>query len=176
MLADTGADGTVIGLQHLESLGIPRCSLQPPSPTATLTVDGLAMAPALGTFQATLTLGKLSCSAQIQVHDGIQTPLVSYGHCQALAIISPDFPKPILEVKYVNSCKELPFFSTMSPSTGRDYFLKEFKDVLIDKAALGSTLPKPMVGPPMRIHLKDSATPFVNHTPHQIFLAFKEKV
>lgn len=94
MLPDTGSDVTVIGQQHLASLDIPMCSLRTPPPTMTLTADGSQMAPALGTFQATLTLGKRSCHARIQVHDGVQTPLLSYTHCKELAIISRDFPKP----------------------------------------------------------------------------------
>ncbi|KAK4310272.1 hypothetical protein Pmani_018151 [Petrolisthes manimaculis] len=101
MLPDTGADVTVIGKRHLEILGIPLSSLQPPACTTTLTADGSTMAPALGIFKATLNLGKRSCPARIQVHEGVQTPLLSYGHCKELAIISSDFPKPILEVKHV---------------------------------------------------------------------------
>lgn len=176
MMPDTGADVSVIGPQHLKSLGIPRSHLHPPPQTTTLTADGSKMAPALGTFTATLTLGKRSCSARIRVHEGIQTPLLSYGHCQELAIISKDFPKPILEVKHVNRCTELPDFSTTSPSEAKAFFLKEFQDVLVDKAALGSTPLKTMVGPPMRIHLKEAAVPFAIHTPRQIPLAFKDQV
>ncbi|XP_045120473.1 uncharacterized protein LOC123509916 [Portunus trituberculatus] len=88
MLPDTGADVTVIGQRHLSILQIPRNSLQPLPPVHTLTADGSEMAPALGCFQATLRLGQRSCIAQIQVHDGVQTPLLSYGHCKELAIIS----------------------------------------------------------------------------------------
>ncbi|KAK4298471.1 hypothetical protein Pmani_029191 [Petrolisthes manimaculis] len=126
MLLDTGADVTVIGKRHLEILGIPQSSLQPPACTTTLTADGSTMAPALGIFKATLNLGKRSCPARILVHEGVQTPLLSYGHYKELAIISPDFPKPILEVKHVNRCKRLPISDSTSPSEARDYFLREF--------------------------------------------------
>ena len=94
MLPDTGADVSVIGPHHLDLLKIPRSSLKPPSTATTLTADGSAIPPALGTFLATLSLGKWSCSAVIQVHEGVQMPLMSYTHCQELAIISSEFPKP----------------------------------------------------------------------------------
>ncbi|KAK4305370.1 hypothetical protein Pmani_022732 [Petrolisthes manimaculis] len=126
MLLDTGADVTVIGKRYLEILGIPQSSLQPPACTTTLTADGSTMAPALGIFKATLNLGKRLCPARILVHEGVQTPLLSYGHYKELAIISPDFPKPILEVKHVNRCKRLPISDSTSPSEARDYFLREF--------------------------------------------------
>ena len=176
MLPDTGADITVIGLRHLDDLGIPRSSLRPPSATMTVTADGSSMAPSLGTFQATLTLGQKSCLARISVHEGVQTPLLSCAHCEELAIISPDFPKPILEVTHVNRCLELPISAAISPSAAKDYFLREFKDVLVSKAELKSAPLKPMVGPPMRIHLKDGAVPFAIHTPRQIPFAFQSQV
>ncbi|XP_068235531.1 uncharacterized protein [Palaemon carinicauda] len=157
MLPDTGAEVSVVGPQHLDLLKIPRSNLKPFPTTVTLTADGSAMTPALGTFQATLTLGKQSCSAVIQVHDGVQTPLLSYSHCKELAIISPDFPKPILEVKHVKRCKELPLSATTSPTEARDFFLREFKDVLVTIEDLKTTPLQPMTGPPMRIHLKDGA-------------------
>ncbi|XP_068246810.1 uncharacterized protein [Palaemon carinicauda] len=166
MLPDTGAEVSVVGPQHLDVLKIPRSSLKPFPTTVTLTADGSAMTPALDTFQATLTLGKQSCSAVIQVHDGVQTPLLSYGHCKELAIISPDFPKPILEDKHVKRCKELPLSATTSPT----------EDVLVTKEDLKTTPLQPMTGPPMRIQLKDGAVPFAVHTPRQIPFAFCDQV
>ena len=141
-----------------------------------LTADGSPMSPALGVFQATLTLGKRSCSASVQVHDGIQVPLLSYGHCQELAIISPEFPKPISEVKHVNRCKELPFIPSTSPAEAKHFFLQTFKDVLVSKEDLRTAPLKPMSGPPMRIHLNDSAVSFTIHTPRQIPFAFRGQV
>ncbi|XP_068222164.1 uncharacterized protein [Palaemon carinicauda] len=155
MLPDTGVEVSVVGPQHLDLLKIPRSNLKPFPTTVTLTADGSAMTPALGTFQATLMLGKQSCSAVIQVHDGVQTPLLSYSHCKELAIISPDFPKPILEIKHVNRCKDLPLSAATSPTEAREFFLREFKDVLVTKEDLKTTPLQPMTGPPMRIHLKD---------------------
>ena len=73
------------------------------------------MLPALVCFKATLLLGQGSCVAQIQVHAGVQTPLLSYGHCKELAIISPEFPKPILMVKHVNRYGELSLPVLTSP-------------------------------------------------------------
>lgn len=176
MLPDTGADITVIGHQHLDMLHIPRSSLQPLPSVTTLTADGSEMAPALGCFKATLRLGKRSCVAQIQVHKGVQTPLLSYGHCKELAIISPEFPKPILKVKHVNRCSEQDPFASMSPSVAKEYFLREFQDVLLSKEDLKNAPLKPMVAQPMKIHLKEGAVPFAIHTPRQIPFAFQQQV
>lgn len=55
-------------------------------------------------------------------------------------------------------------------------FMKEFKDVLVSKEELKSAPLKPMVGPPMRIHLKEDATPFAIHTPRSIPFAFQGQV
>ncbi|XP_068230979.1 uncharacterized protein [Palaemon carinicauda] len=176
MLPDTGADVTVIGQQHLDTMGISKSCLQPPALNVTFTADGSPMSPALGILQATLTLGKRSCLARIQVHENVEVPLLSYGHCQELSIISPDFPKPILEVKHVNRCKELPISATTSPSAAKEYFLREFKDVLVSKEDLKTAPLKPMAGPPMRIYLKEGAVPFAIHTPRQIPFAFKDQV
>lgn len=174
MLADTGADVTVLGIHHLDLLEIPRSNLLPPPPTNQLMADGSPMSPAVGCFQATLTLGNRSCVAQIHVHDGVQTPLLSYSHCRELAIISPDFPKPILAVTHVNRCAEMPLPVPNSPEAARDHFLREFSDVLVSKADLKTAPLRTMAGPPMKIHLKDNATPFAVHTPRAVPFAFRD--
>ncbi|KAG0720791.1 hypothetical protein GWK47_047730 [Chionoecetes opilio] len=125
MLPDTGADVTVIGTRHLQMLHIPLSSLQSLPSTTTLTADGSVMTPAVGCFYATLRLHGKSCTAKIQVYEGIQTPLLSYGHCMELAIISPAFPKPLLEVKHINRCAEMTHPPTTSPSAARAHFLRE---------------------------------------------------
>ena len=80
------------------------------------------MTPALGSFEAILSLLKRSCLAWIQVHEGVQMPLLSYGLCRELAIISTDFPKPILQVTHVKRCTELPLNDNTPPAEDKDYF------------------------------------------------------
>ncbi|ROT72286.1 Transposon Ty3-G Gag-Pol polyprotein [Penaeus vannamei] len=177
MLPDTGADITVIGPKHLDSLGIPRCNLSPPPATDVLTADGSSMTPALGCFETTLQLGQASCKAIVHVHEDIQTPLLSYSHCVDLAIVSTDFPKPILSVTHVNRCaQQMPASAMSSPTTARTYFLQHFSDVLVSKTDLQTTPLKKMSGPPMRIHLQPGATPFAIHTPRPIPFAYRDQV
>lgn len=171
MLPDTGADVTIIGQRHLKDLGLPKSSLDPPLSTTTLTADGSEMSPALGTIRVTLALGEKKCKAVIQVHSNVQTPLLSYAHCRELAIISTQFPKPILKVKHANT-----LLSSMTPAAAKDYFLREFSDVLVSKEDLKSAPLRPMDGPPMKIYLKEGATPFAIHTPRQIPFAFRDQV
>ncbi|KAK7074617.1 Core histone macro-H2A.1 [Halocaridina rubra] len=125
VLPDTGADVTVICICHLELLLIPRTSLQPLPDTTTLTAIGSQMCPALGWFQATLNLGSKLCFAKIQVHEGIQTPLLSFDHCQELAIISPDFPNPSLPLHTSADALSCPFPLLTSPSAAWDFFLRK---------------------------------------------------
>ena len=176
MLPDTGADVTVIGERHLSELRIPRETLKKGTSTATYTADGSQMSPPVGYFDATLRLGGRSCRARIQVHQDVPTPLLSYAHCKELAIISPHFPKPILQVQHVNRCAEPPLPHLESSADAKAYFLREFKDVLVSKEDLLTAPLKTMTGAPMRIHLKENATPFAIHTPRQIPYAFREQV
>lgn len=70
----------VIGLKHQDSLGNPWCILSPAPPIDVLTVDGLSMTPTLGCFETTQQLGPAFCKAIVHIHEGIQMPLLSYGH------------------------------------------------------------------------------------------------
>ena len=134
------------------------------------------MTPAVGCFQATLRLGNKSCLATIHVHEDIQTALLSRAHCRALAIVPPDFPKPILKVTHVNRCAQFPASALTSPAAAKDYFLCHFGDVLTSKSDLQDQPLKKMTGPPMRIHLKPGATPFAVHTPRPIPFALRDQV
>ncbi|XP_068232095.1 uncharacterized protein [Palaemon carinicauda] len=176
MLPDTGADVSVMGPQHLELLQINRNELQCSATSVTLTADGSQMTPALGTLKATLSLANRSCHAMIQVHEGVQMPLLSYAHCKELAIIPPDFPRPTLQVVHVNRCKDLPLHANSTPAEAREYFLRTFPDVLVSKEDLKAAPLRSMAGPPMKIHLKEDAVPFAIHTPRQIPYAFREPV
>ncbi|XP_064083925.1 uncharacterized protein K02A2.6-like [Macrobrachium nipponense] len=176
LIPDTGADITVIGTIHLDALRIPRTRLEPPPMTDVVTADGSPMTPAVGCFQATLRLGNKSCSATIHVHEDIQTPLLSREHCRALAIVSLEFPKPILKVTHVNRCAQFPASAMTSPAASKDYFLRHFSDVLISKKDLQTQPLKKMAGPLMRIHLKPGATPFAVHTPRPIPFTLRDQV
>ena len=70
----------------------------------------------------------------------------------------------------------LPLLSTTSPESAKDYFLREYSDVLVKKADLQDAPLKPMSGPPMRIHLKEDAQPFAIHTSRLIPLAYQDQV
>ncbi|XP_069986299.1 uncharacterized protein [Penaeus vannamei] len=138
----------------------------------------LLMLPDTGAdITTTLQLGQASCKAIVHVHKDIQTPLLLYSHCVDLAIVSTDFPKPILSVTHVNRCaQQMPASAMSSPTTARTYFLQHFSDVLVSKTDLQTTPLKKMSGPPMRIHLQPGATPFAIHTPRPIPFAYRDQV
>ena len=123
-----------------------------------------------------LPYGQRSCITQIQVHEIVQTPLLIYSHCKELTVISQKFPKPILLVKHVNRCGEQPLPVFTSPSASKEYFFGEFRDILLSNEDLKEAPLKPMVGRPMRIHLKEDAVPIAIHTSRQIPFAFQQQV
>ncbi|XP_045105165.1 uncharacterized protein LOC123500536 [Portunus trituberculatus] len=189
-IPDTGADTTVIGPQHLKMLGIDRQALGPPPSLAYYNADGTKMSAALGSLQATLVYAELSCTGWIDVQGSWNTPLLSREHCRALGIVPHDFPAQILSARgSVASVREatnapaprssvpaLPLLSTTSPDAAKEYFLREYQDVLLTKDSTQDAPLKPMSGPPMRIHLRDDAQPFAVHTPRLISLAYRDAV
>ena len=118
MIPNTGADVTLIGLNHLHHLGLSKQVLQPPPQAKRFTADGSEMSPPLGSFKANVTFADNATATWIDVHEILPTPLLSYRDCKDLAIISEDFPKPILEVTHANRLHETDVTSpACSPTT-----------------------------------------------------------
>ena len=131
---------------------------------------------------------------RIHIHPNIPVPLLSYRACRELALIPEQFPNTITQVTHAAvqsgaterhgkdgnnphaSPPPPPFTCLTTPAQARSYFLKEYADVLLKKEDLQRTPLRPMVGPPMRIHLREDAQPFAIHTPRQIPLAYQETV
>lgn len=133
------------------------------------------MAPALGTFRATLTLGKRSYSAAIQVHDDIHMPLLSYDHCQELGFIFSDFPKQILEVNMSTCVRSCLFLPSRLPQKPGSTFARIQGRTGLQGGPLGSPI-KLTAGPPMRIHLKDDVVPFTINASRQILFGYRNQV
>lgn len=206
MIPDTGADTTVIGPQHLQHLGLTSRNLQPPPSLDYYNADGSKMPAALGSLQAELTYGKLSCSGWIDVQGALSTPLLSWQHCRELGIIPKDFPRQITDdVSTVGRIREstsatpvatvqchrqpasvvaplpapspsLPLHANTSLAEAKEYFLQEYADVLVKKDDLQKAPLQPMSGSPMRIHLREDAKPFAVHTPRLIPRAYQDHV
>ena len=193
IIPDTGADTTVIGIQHLDSLKMSRDDLDPPSDTMYYNADGSQMPPAAGSFYGTVTYGSRSTTCWIDVQSSLTTPLLSWAECRDLGIIPMNFPSQIPDVQVSNRVQgsseeaeapalnpaESPPFQlneSTSPEAARKHFLCKYADVLVRKESLKSQPLKTMSGPPMRIHLRENATPFAIYTPRVIPLAFQEPV
>lgn len=121
------------------------------------------------------------------MYEDILTLLLSCRDCKELAIISEEFPKPILEVTHANRLCETGsstygLTATQTPATGvaaaptlpTSPQLREFKDVLVTKEDLRTMPLRMMVGPPMKIHLRDDAKPFAIHNPPILPLTYRE--
>ena len=93
MIPDTGADSTVIGLQHLKSLGFFKFDLARPSTLAYCNTDGSKMPADLGSFQAKLTYSARSCTGWVDVKSYLRSPLLSWEHCRDLGIVPENFPQ-----------------------------------------------------------------------------------
>lgn len=100
MLPDTGADTTVIGPDHLRSIGLTLDDLQPPPQTPTYVADGSPMQPAIGSVQVRLQVKDSSTREWIDVHPGTPVPLLSYRACRELTLIPERFPRPIAQVTH----------------------------------------------------------------------------
>lgn len=201
VIPDTGADTTVVGPQHLQHLGLTTRDLQPPPALEYFNADGSKMPAALGSLQVELSYGKLSCLGWIDVQGALSTPLLSWQHCRDLGIIPKDFPRQITDaVSTVGRIREseratpvvtgqchgqpavsapppsLPLHVNTSPAAARQYFLREYADVLVRKDDLQKAPLQPMSGPPMRIHLREDAKPFAVHTPRLVPRAYQDQV
>ncbi|XP_063591351.1 uncharacterized protein LOC134768457 [Penaeus indicus] len=188
IIPDTGADTTVIGLQHLSSLGLSKKDLAPPAETIYYNADGSQMPPAAGSFRGIITYGNRSTTCWIDVQPSLTTPLLSWTECKNLGIVPDYFPRQMSDMRIANRVHglgsapmsnppkllPLPLNQLTSPDEARKYFLHQYADVLVKKDDLHYGPLKMMVGPPMRIHLRENATPFAIHTPRMIPLAFQE--
>ncbi len=103
MLSDTGADVTIMRLDHLQRLGFSRRDLVPPPEARRYTADGSAMAPAFGSLKAEVTFAQRSTTTWTDVHDGVPIPLLSCHDCKELLIIPDQCPKPISRVIHASS-------------------------------------------------------------------------
>lgn len=205
LLPDTGADTTIIGADHLNDIGLTLADLHSSPQRPTYSADGSPMQPVIGSVQVKMTVKGHSIEEWIHVYPDIPVPLLSYRACRDLALIPERFPAPIAQVTHAavrngdteavdetNRVLEitagddvsvphaflphLPFNSNTTPEQAKSYFLEEYADVLVKKEDLQTMPLRPMVGPPMRIHLRDDAQPFAIHTPRQIPLAYQDDV
>ena len=193
IIPDTGADTTVIGVQHLQALGLKVEDLLPPPDWQFFNADGSPMeGKVLGSMDALMTFGDVSYKGYIDVQSSLPTPLLCYEALQHLRLIPWDFPRQLSEKKMckkpttinhlpvskvLHATKPQPPPATATPEEAKQYFLKEYSDVLMTKAQFfqGAQL-KPMKGPPMRIHLQENAKPFAIYTPRQLNRAYEDIV
>ncbi|KAK3884690.1 hypothetical protein Pcinc_011010 [Petrolisthes cinctipes] len=163
MLPDTGADTSIIGLDHLHSIGLKQDDLKPPPQEPTYAADGAPMQPAISSVQVHLQLKGNRIAEWIDVHPSIPLPLLSYRACRELSIIPERFPHLIAQVTYArvrqgDQCipsdtafdnedmptgistpcqdQQPPFTTRTTPAQAREYFLRTYKDVLVQKEDL----------------------------------------
>lgn len=77
VIPETGADTTVIGPQHLGSLGLNKRDLQPPPSLEYYNLPGSMMPGVLSSFQEEINYGNLSYFGWIDVQGALSTPLLS---------------------------------------------------------------------------------------------------
>ncbi|MPC72498.1 hypothetical protein E2C01_066807 [Portunus trituberculatus] len=159
LLPDTGADTTILGADHLNSIGLSLADLCSSTQRPTYSTDGSPMQPVIGSVQVTYTA---------VIRGDIKTVDETKEALEITASKNVSVPHA--------SLPHLPFNSNTTPEQARSYFLEEYADVLIKKVDLQTMPLQPMVGPPMRIHLQDDAQPFALHTPQQILLAYQDDV
>ncbi|KAK3880960.1 hypothetical protein Pcinc_014610 [Petrolisthes cinctipes] len=100
MLPDTGADTTIMGPDHLHTIGLTYDHLHTPQQKPTYTADGSPMQPAIGSVQVQLEIKGSITHEWIDIHPGTPIPLLSYRACRELALIPKRFPHPITQVTH----------------------------------------------------------------------------
>ena len=105
------------------------------------------------------------CSTQrVYVCSGVEGLLLAWHACQDLGIISKSYPEPILELRKVKSV-------AMCPTAAREELIKKFENVFDTGQVL-----KPMIGDPMKIHVKPEVVPYALSVPRTIPFARREAV
>ncbi|XP_066982187.1 uncharacterized protein [Macrobrachium rosenbergii] len=145
VIPDTGSDTTVIGRQHLQSLGIQLKDLDSSDTLRLRNPDDRDFnGSVLGSMQATMTYGNESTTGWINVMSNLSRPLLSWSHAQALRIVPQEFPQQIPkkseqgQVKHVSQNNSLPQPSSSSGSPSRkssadimSELLQQFPDVQV---------------------------------------------
>ncbi|XP_037800629.1 uncharacterized protein LOC119595591 [Penaeus monodon] len=156
-IPDTGSDTTVRDVTLLESLGLTIDNLDTSTDFGLNNPDGLHMnCIVLGSLYASMTYGVVTIQVPPQEATCHQPgpPIPSQRFS-----LHPPRPPPL----------------SASPGEAKQFFLREFSDVLITKEDFRRDRKlKVMCGPPMRIFVKDDAKPV--HTPRVIPLAWQDDV
>ena len=134
----------------------------------------------LGSLHATMTYGDESIDGWINVMSSLSKPLSSWSHARALRIVPQEFPTQIPSnqdtVQHIRhssssllpSSSSSPTLAQLSRQSSTDIkskFLQDVSDVLVTKDDLKNGVRlNNMIGPPMKIHLKENAKPFALHT------------
>ena len=186
-IPDSGSNTTVIGQQHLQTLGIKLEELDSSEELRLRNPDDSDFnGNVLGSMQSTMTYGEKSVYGWINVMSHVSKPLLSWSHAQGLGILPKDYPQQIPEIITNGNVQHIQSILPLIPTTPplrqsseliKSDLLQEFSDVLLTKDDLmnGVTLKK-MNGPPMRIHVRDNAKPLAIHTARQVSPAWQEDV
>lgn len=173
---DTGADINIIPEKLLPQLGLDRNSLHPADITITA-YNGTCDTP-IGYFTADMKIGNSTVRDKIYTHNGTQQFLLSGRTCERLGIIS--FPLHNAGLQALTSTQTPDTsdlnLTDMNPSPDviantLQHLLTEFSDVFSDDKTL-----KPMLGSPMKIHLKSDAQPYAITAARQIAFSLRDQV
>ena len=96
IIPDTGSDTAIIGIQHLQDLGISTCSLEPSVDLGLLNPDDSNFNDSvIGSMFARMTYGIASIEGWISIMTNLPHSLLSWSHAQEFRIIPVDFPKQL---------------------------------------------------------------------------------
>ena len=152
-LPDTGCTQSIISAELAKKIG---AAIDKQAAIQLLTANGGSIS-VLGQARLYLQLKDKTTVTQAIVAHGVSHPaLISWHDLRYLGVISSAFPSA--------SC------SAISPSKLRDEIFSSFPTVYRDEIT-----ETPMVGDPVKIHLKDNATPFRISVARQIPLRFQEQ-
>ncbi len=169
-IPDTGAEGTVAGLQLLKDLDIKPNQLKRDSRRTVVGIDGSDLRP-MGTLQVDLRLQGRQTTEKITFCHGIEKFYLSREACKRLGIVPPYFPRPMPLEQRAAAVKFPANPTKKEVAKIRAELLEEFSDVFDSSEQL-----RTMTGAPMRIELKEDAVPFAVHGARPIPYAWRDEV
>ncbi|ROT85619.1 hypothetical protein C7M84_010242 [Penaeus vannamei] len=111
---DSGADIKVMGVQHLDLLGLTVADLDRPPELGLNNPDGTSMkSKIVGSFFATMSYGDVKIQGWVSILSLLPRPLLSWKHTQQLRIIPHDYPK---QIKNASSSQQRPRRRPHDPS------------------------------------------------------------
>lgn len=175
---DSGAEINVMNADTARQLGVRKEDLSRPPKMEVAAANGQPMH-CTGTFQASVRLYNKAAKVTVHVFEESRGLLLAWYTAKELGILPQHYPEPVTQSHSETFPKNVSPVTTSLPKCEqqqkalRQRLLEEYHDVF---TAEGDDELKPMVGPPMVIHVKEDAKPFAVRAARPVPYAWRDDV